>query len=190
MKKIDFTHLEKGSKTNIEGVVLTTLGLVGLATIAVFAPNALKLLKHLDKGRVRKKEPKYVIDEALKRLIKKKLIVQTKSGQLQLTKAGIHELYMIEQGAFPRPRTPWDGKWRIVSFDVAEKRKKSRDQLRFLLRQVGFVRLQDSVWVYPYDVKEVITLIQTGNFLQKEVLYITAQTTGKDKELKSHFSLA
>lgn len=40
----------------------------------------------------------------------------------------------------------WDGKWRLVIFDVPEKRRRARDLLRSKLKQWGFVYFQQSVW--------------------------------------------
>lgn len=42
---------------------------------------------------------------------------------------------------------PWDGKWRVVIWDIPEKRKAVRDLLRYKLKVLGFERLQKSVWV-------------------------------------------
>lgn len=42
---------------------------------------------------------------------------------------------------------PWDGKWRLVMFDIPEKRRIARDLLRSKLKQWGFTHLQKSVWV-------------------------------------------
>ena len=41
----------------------------------------------------------------------------------------------------------WDGKWRIIMFDVPEKRRIARDILRSKLKAWGFMPLQQSVWV-------------------------------------------
>lgn len=41
----------------------------------------------------------------------------------------------------------WDGKWRIVIFDIPEKRRIARDVLRQRLKSWGFVPWQQSVWV-------------------------------------------
>ncbi len=189
MKLLELEKFKAKSKIDIEGIILKSLALTGLVTIAILAPNALQLLKYLDKNKQRKRNPKHLINSALSRLVKKKYINISKSGQLYLTKEGEKKLHLIEYGMYPLPKTKWDKKWRVVTFDVSEKRKYSREKLRLLLRQVGFVRLQDSVWVYPYDVEDVINLITTGNFLGKEVLYMTVHSTGKDTELKSHFKL-
>ncbi len=40
----------------------------------------------------------------------------------------------------------WDGKWRLVIWDVPEKRRVARDSLRYKLKQLGFTQWQKSVW--------------------------------------------
>lgn len=40
----------------------------------------------------------------------------------------------------------WDGKWRMVIWDIPEKRRKTRDLLRHQLKQLGFEKIQNSVW--------------------------------------------
>lgn len=47
---------------------------------------------------------------------------------------------------------PWDGKWRIVMFDIAEIQKRKRDYLREKLRELGFGMLQESVFITPHDI--------------------------------------
>lgn len=44
---------------------------------------------------------------------------------------------------------PWDGKWRLVMFDIPEKDKSLRDKLRRYLTARHFGYLQNSVWVSP-----------------------------------------
>jgi len=40
----------------------------------------------------------------------------------------------------------WDGRWRLVIWDIPEKRRLARDLLRFKLKQLGFTQWQKSVW--------------------------------------------
>lgn len=40
----------------------------------------------------------------------------------------------------------WDGRWRLVIWDIPEKRRVARDLLRFKLKQLGFTKWQKSVW--------------------------------------------
>lgn len=41
----------------------------------------------------------------------------------------------------------WDGKWRIVIFDIPEKHRHLRDAFRSRLKEFQFNKLQKSVWV-------------------------------------------
>lgn len=54
---------------------------------------------------------------------------------------------------------------------------------------MGFVRLQDSVWVYPYDCEDFINLIKTDFKIGKDLLYIVADKIEGDKSLVKFFKL-
>lgn len=45
----------------------------------------------------------------------------------------------------------WDGRWRIIMFDVEEVNKKARNRLRRKLKELGFGMLQKSVFISPHD---------------------------------------
>ena len=76
-------------------------------------------------------------------------------------------------------------------FDIREKRRKIRSRLRLLLSSAGFLRLQDSVWVYPHPCDEFIGLVRahlksgTG-----EMLSFVAEALESDRHLREHFRLA
>jgi len=57
----------------------------------------------------------------------------------------------------PRGRDPpktWDRRWRLVIFDIPEKRKSDRFRIRQFLSTLGFARMQKSVWIAPHDFEE------------------------------------
>ncbi len=57
-------------------------------------------------------------------------------------------------------KEPWDGKWRMVAFDIPEKARQGRDALRQRLRKIGFTELQKSVLITPYKCRqEIIKLV-------------------------------
>ena len=43
----------------------------------------------------------------------------------------------------------WDGRWRLVLFDVAEENSRQRQRLRRRLRELRFGYLQNSAWISP-----------------------------------------
>ncbi|MDO8492794.1 MAG: CRISPR-associated endonuclease Cas2 [bacterium] len=185
-----FKTYSAGNQVNIEAIVLKTIATAGLLALVLCAPNALQVLKQFGFDKKRKKNPKYLINKAVQRLIRNGLVVTEKDGKsVSVTKKGQKTLAFLEAGMIKIKRKKWDGKWRLVIFDIKEKRRNSRRQLRFLLSQIGFVRLQDSVWIYPFESKELVTLIKLDNFLQKEVLYLTVEDIENDQELKKYFNL-
>ena len=74
-------------------------------------------------------------------------------------------------------------------FDIEEKRKNVRNQIRAVLISFGFYRLQDSVWVYPYECEEILELLRTKYKVRHEALYIRAERIAKDEYLRDHFGL-
>jgi phenylacetic acid degradation operon negative regulatory protein len=50
----------------------------------------------------------------------------------------------------------WDGKWRLVAFDLPEVQSSTRKRLRRFLRDHGFGYLQNSVWITPDPLDEVV----------------------------------
>ena len=67
-------------------------------------------------------------------------------------------------------QAPWDGKWRMVLFDVPEPRRQFRDYLRTVLKQLGFLQWQRSVWISPYaygeEFREHLKLLELLPFVE------------------------
>ena len=83
----------------------------------------------------------------------------------------------------------WDKKWRGIIFDIPEKKRKIRDHIREILIATGFIRLQDSVWVYPYDCEDVIGLIKTELRIGRYLLYMIVDQIEDDRFLRMDFDL-
>lgn len=54
----------------------------------------------------------------------------------------------------------WDGRWRLVLFDLPESENRQRVRLRRVLRDLGFGYLQNSVWLSPDPLDEVRAAFQ------------------------------
>ena len=108
----------------------------------------------------------------------------------RLTKSGEEKLVRYELGemAVEKPKH-WDGKWRLVIFDIRERRRTTRDLLRQQLQGLGLVRLQNSVWVYPYDFSELTVLFKADAMIGKDILYLTVEELENDSWLRKHFGL-
>lgn len=173
--------------------ILKTVEVAGLISGAMLVPGVAVALNEADK-RQRKYRQKYYISEKIGELAKKGFIEYKKNNQgtncLQLTKKGKDELkkYALEKITIKKPWR-WDKKYRVIIFDIKEFKRGTRDKLRHWLEHLGFVRLQNSVWVYPYDCREVIILLKSRFKIGKEVLYMTVDSIENDKWLKAQFGL-
>ena len=101
-----------------------------------------------------------------------------KNGQIYitLTKEGAKKAgkYSIDELKIEKPKK-WDGKWRIVIFDIPDITRLTREALRGKLIEFGFYKLQQSIWVFPYECcKEVKFLRQFFGLDAKHLQLIVA----------------
>ena len=180
-------------RTKISKIILSTLAIVGLMSVALVAPNAVQILKMFESGKKRKTRYDYRVQTALSRLIGEGSISKLEKGGMlyfELTPKGrkkLGDLYRY-QLLMKKPKK-WDGKWRIVSFDIYEKRRNVRDKFRYTLKSLGFVQLHKSMWIYPYDCEDLVALLKSDFSMGRNVLYIIADRVEADKRLKQYFSL-
>lgn len=170
-------------------IVLGSVGIAGLFLIAATVPNIVNVLPR----KSFKNYSKTSLDSAVRRLLRRGLIkfVPGHSGwKLELTEKGrelIESINLVEE--FKTRKKKWNGKWHLLIFDISEKNRRVRDNLRNQLKQFGFYRLQDSVWVYPYECEDILELIRTKHRVRHDALYICAQKIVKDQWLRKHFGL-
>ena len=190
MEKIAKKRSRRGQ---IENVVLSTLAASGIILVALAAPNMLKLLKNVDPNWSSKRDPRRRIRETVSKLKHKGLIEFVSVGgkkRMRLTSKGSRVAEEVQAGKIeiPKPRK-WDGQWRIVIFDIPEKKRALRDRVRSLVMTLGFYRLQDSVWVHPYECEEIVTLLKADLKIGEDLLYIIGAAIEFDQPLRAHFNL-
>jgi DNA-binding transcriptional regulator PaaX len=188
MARMEQESRKRRKKQNLQRALLLTLATAGIVAWAVMAPSTLSLLKYLPGDPIR-----YRLRTAAGKLVHKKYAVWVKRGDaycLRITEKGSKAL-AFEQSRLSLGSTKrkWDGRWRIVTFDVPERRRGVRGRLREMMKSVGFVRLQESVWVYPYDCEEFIALLKAELKIGRSVLYVIADSIEQDKALRAHFNL-
>ncbi len=176
-------------------VILGAIAMAGLAGIAMAAPNAIQIAKLFRKhGRndiCRYQSPSY-IRKTLKGLQRRGMVkIFERNGDIRmyLTAKGEQELlkYKLQEKLLARRR--WDKQWRIIIFDIEEKRRYARNRIRSSMQSFGFAKLQDSVWVYPYECEEAVTLLKAQYKMGKELVYIVAGDIENDQWLRKKFRL-
>ncbi len=93
----------------------------------------------------------------------------------EITKQGLERL----NGLFPKyyKERPWDGKIYLVAYDIPEEQRAERDKLREHLKKIGCGMLQASVWLTPYNPREVLQ-----EFIKEKMLggAVIISDVGKD----------
>ncbi|HEY4482844.1 MAG TPA: hypothetical protein VI953_01590 [Candidatus Paceibacterota bacterium] len=168
--------------------VIQVASSAGFLAAALMAPAVVQLW---DNKRTRQKE--WYMREVLENLTCRKILHKEKSGTqtiYKLTEKGedLALAYELQTLSIPKPFR-WDGKWRLVISDVPERLKHVREELRSLLTGLGFVSIQKSVWAYPYQCSDVITILKRRFELGKEILYLEVDTLENDHWLRDIFFL-
>ncbi|MEK7135808.1 MAG: CRISPR-associated endonuclease Cas2 [Patescibacteria group bacterium] len=181
---------KKRARRNIRNAMLAVIGAAGLIAVSAMAPNIFQILgKTGTLARL-----KYHSKSVLGRLkLKGEIEFVERDGKkyVRLTERGEEALALGQQRmilANAKPRK-WDRRYRLVMFDVPEKRKQIRESLRFHMQEIGFLRVQDSAWVYPYDCEEFIVLLKADLHIGKDVLYAVVEEIENDKWIRKHFGL-
>lgn len=120
---------------------------------------------------------KSVLSQVIKRLREQGLVefISDKELFLRLTDSG-RDKALWKKMVLGNEK--WDGKWRLVIWDVPEKRRLARDLLRYKLKQLGFKQWQRSVWASKVNCTELLRnfIKQTG--IEDWVMVIESDNVG------------
>jgi len=110
--------------------------------------------------------------------------VAGKERYYEITDKGLKRIkeFDILHPQIHRP-TKWDRKWRIVIFDVPNKMKNSRDAFRLKLLEIGFQKIQESVYVYPYECTQEVSMLSEKLMIQKYVSILISEIIQGEEQI-------
>lgn len=190
MGRLETEAKELRRKDYVQRAVLSAIGIAGVLALTAVAPNTLQLLGMVGMNR----RFKYQTSSVLSRLVTKGHIrFSTENGKkrVEITPAGQRALDLEIQTASVRTKRPkrWDKRWRLVMFDIPERRKGDRDSLRRTMIDAGFLCFQDSVWIFPYDCEDLVALLKIDMHLGNAVRYAIVEKLENDAEVRAHFKV-
>lgn len=151
-----------------------------------------RILKHARKEW--KNIDRQNLSRSFRRLYQEKLVMEKLerdgSISLVLTPEGRRRVRQSEQKII-RIEKPaqWDGKWRIVLFDIPETKKSLRDIFRRHLQRIGFREFQKSVFIFPYECEQEIASLIKLYDAKEYFRYILALEVSNTRRFKKTFSL-
>lgn len=189
----EYKYYFRKPRSEIVKDIFSWLFIGGAVTLAATSPYFIQNLLSADKRF--KKYQKRAISTTFDRLRRNGAIsIKSSNHQIYISltpegkkKAGI---FQINDFKIKIPRQ-WDKKWRLLTFDIAHKRRILREALRGKLKQLGFRQFQKSIWIHPFDCRVEIRLIK-GFFglTNKEVQLVVAEDIGSEEEWRRIFRLS
>jgi len=183
----------RGRSLSKEILFMAAAGPIILSSL--FLPNAAQMLKPLIKWRKNwNKINRYRIYEAINRLNQKRLIELIERNNKLYIKITANGKNLIKNFDYdnlelPQPKV-WDKKWRLVIFDIPDKKRKERQAFSKKLKDLGFYPLQESVFVYSYDCCNEIDFICEFLLISHYVNYCVVETLDKrEGDLRRFFNL-
>ncbi|OGG40565.1 hypothetical protein A2118_04110 [Candidatus Kaiserbacteria bacterium GWA2_50_9] len=184
----------RAKRNQIRNVILLSAYVAVGASMIVMMPNAVRLLKHVEKIVGPSPRLKRRVNQKYSELISQGIFRRINipgGSRIELTEKGMKIAEELSQYEDVRPiqQKKWDQKWRIIMFDVWERRRNVRDELRQTLKEFGFIKIQDSAWAYPYPCEKLLVFLRTHLKLGRGILYVVADEIEHDEQLRLHFKL-
>src|SRR3989344_1358292 len=187
MGKLEEASRKRTKKNQLQKIILQTVKVAGLLSIALVAPNVIGAMAKL--GLIPSPRQGDVVERTSDRLVRKGLM-EWRGGKLRLTAKGERQLIELElRELVKRPRRG-DHKWRVIIFDIPERRKALRIKLRETLKSIGFERLLDSVWLFPHDCEDLIALLKADFHVGDDVIYMIVDSIERDGKFRKHFKIS
>lgn len=191
VSRIRLSASQKEIFVDVAKYILLSL-LAGVA-LAIILSDPKSLFKIYEAIKKKNKNASYEDVERIVQKLKKdrffRIIYKNGNSYLKVTEKGKRYLVEFNIDTISIQQQKWDGRWRIVIFDIPEKMRIARDVLRDRLEDIGFIKIQKSVWVCPYECEDEINFISSTYEVGDFVNYIIATKVDFDKFLKTKFNL-
>ena len=191
MSEIDSIDMSRGMGTVQKKVVLLLLG--GMVLGLSRSPRKyFQVLREI--GKEWQAIDRRALHIAIKKLYASRLIAEQihedGSVTIVLSEAGKRRAlrFKLEEMAIKKPKA-WDGKWRVIIFDVPERKRRVRDAFRGHLRQMDFYELQKSVFVHPHPCADETEFLTEFYGIHPYVRQMTVEMIDNELHLKKLFRL-
>jgi DNA-binding transcriptional regulator PaaX len=174
--------------------ILKAAALIGFVLfLGVAAPNAaghiLKLL-----GMVPDRRSKDRVKKSIQSLEKRGLMKIRKGKNnyyyFEVTEKGKAYWLTSNIAEFKlKTHSKWDRNWRIITFDIPEEKAEFRRRFSSALNLIGMYKLEKSVYIFPFECREVVYKIAKAYKIDRYIRYILASEVENDEQTKKFFKL-
>ena len=196
------TLKEDENKSKIDPKVKDVLLLLGAGTFlaaSILMPGLpLTLKPFLDEKRKReanewKRFNTWRLRQVLKRMREQKLVEIVEKNGVQVVKIaenGKKRLLKFNLEEMTLENKKWDGKWRIIIYDILSGKSQERELFRKTLKRMKFHKLQKSVYLTPFPCRDEIEYLRQICGVGNEVIMLTVSGIENERAYKEYFGFA
>jgi hypothetical protein len=157
-----------------------------------FGPLFLSHEGTYDPKKWKQYNPSY-LRQAIKRFETQKLVERdTINGEevLRISQQGKVKIlkYNLDDLEIEKPKS-WDGKWRVVIYDIPTRERSMQQMIRQTLKMLGFYAIQESVYVIPYSCYDKIEFLRSYYGLGANIKYLLVTQLEDDQAYRDYFGL-
>jgi hypothetical protein len=164
--------------------------------IAVIGKPLIKIIGKYRAEKVRKEEAylsSWRLRRALKYLQKNKFIeIEERNNEtkIKITAKGSSKIlkYNFEKMEINVPEK-WDGKWRLVIYDISKLKNSQRNLFREKIKSLGFFPLQESAYLLPYECFGEIEFLRQYFGVGAEILYMEVSKIENEQLYRDYFGI-
>lgn len=125
--------------------------------------------------------------QVIKRFREQK-IVEVSDGVVKITEKGRQKLlrFNLEEMELKRKT---DGKWRLIIYDIADLRREQRENFRFMLKKLKFLKIQKSVYLTPFICDDEIEYLRQLFGIGEEVLVMKISGVENEQAYRNYFGV-
>lgn len=171
--------------------LLKVLVVGGVVTIAAINPFFGVVASHVVREELRKRKWKRFREDLY--YLKRQGYVKVNlnfdgSYRVKPTNKGLSQArkYALEEISIKVPKK-WDKQWRLVIFDIPADKQKGRLTLLARLKHLGFTMLQKSVWAYPFECQNEVTVLARAFEVDKYIQHLTYSKISAEEYLRKEF---
>ncbi len=170
--------------------VLKTLVAIGLVATVIALPGMAGVINLFNPRNPRERKR---LRRTMRELMAKKIVNYYRQGGkdiIEVTDKGRKILlsYDFENIALSPPRK-WDGLFRVIIFDIPERKKRARKLFHLKLKEMGLYLLQDSVFITPYECRKEIEYLRNYLFIAPHVQYLLVKNLDDKEKIKRYFNI-
>ena len=128
------------------------------------------------------------LKQVLKRLKEQKIVEVvgdetikiTEKGKIKILKFNLEDMQLNKK---------WDGKWRLIIYDVPKHKKKERNYLREILKRLECFQLQKSVYLTPHPCENEIEFLRQLLNIGNDVKILKVASIENEKPYRDYFGI-